>query len=446
MASFREVIHRDGLLARGCRGMARSDAASGMGFGMGWRDRDVSRRRLFAWSGGFAATALGVAGCGAGLGGRVSSLATSPVAGTSVSGRVAAPPASNVLAANVNEALDKIDFGEMRAVAGSWIRGFYPMADADRGDPAGQAGLVKLLKAAADGYGTVLSMKFQYRGQSIPSPGSAAMKTALTRLYKVLAATMGKVDILTVGNEPFIETSKTDRDTPALNTFYETLALHTIRYRQAHGGSNCKTKVYMGALTGLDKPGAETAQTRRWMTFTARTPSIAGVDIHPHVAGAAGARKFVDYVLPFLRRDQKFLATEFSLVHLWKQHNTDPIDPDFARHYGVAIGTPVWKFIRQAAHNHVSEPEWNDFVLSCSWFADHKNFLTQQMARFRDTGKLAVAGYGIIQTAPILDFGPNSTPWVLNCMFPQYVTQPGPDGLPGRNRTWCNAFRNAQQN
>jgi hypothetical protein len=423
--------------------MARSDAA----FGMGWRRRDVSRRRLLAWSGGFAATVLGVAACGPELGGRAGSTATSPVAGTfTASGGVAAPPASNVLAANVNEALDKIDFDEMKAVAGSWIRGFYPMTDADQGDPAGQAGPAKLLDAAAKGYGTVLTMKFQYRDQPIPAPGSTAMKTALTRLNKVLAATMGKVDILTVGNEPFIETSKADRGTPALNVFYEALALHTVRYRRAHGGANCKTKVYMGALTGLDKPGAETAQTRRWMTFAAGNPSIAGVDIHPHVAGATGAGKFVDYVLPFLRRDQKFLATEFSLVHLWKQHNADPVDPDFARHYGVASGTPVWRFIRRAAHNHVSEQEWNDFVLSCSWFANHKDFLTQQMARFRGTGKLAVAGYGIVQAAPILDFGPNSAPWVLNCLFPQYVTRPGPGGLPGRNRTWCDEFRAAQQN
>lgn len=422
--------------------MARRDAT----FGGGRRHGEVSRRHLFAWSGGAAAAALGMTGCGPGPGGRSGGARTSPAASAfTASGRVAAPPASDVLAANVNEALDKIDFAEMKAVAGTWIRGFYPMADADRGDPAGQAGLARLLDAAAKGYGTVLTMKFQYRDRPIPAPGSAAMTVALTRLSKVLAATLGKVDILTVGNEPFIETREADRDTPALNAFYEALALHTIRYRQAHGGGDRKTEIYMGALTGLDKPGAANARTRRWMTFAAGTPSIAGVDIHPHVAGAAEARTFVDYVVPFLRRDQKFLATEFSLVRLWRRHNAHPVDPGFARRFGVAAGTPVWRFIRQAARDHVSEREWNAFVLSCPWFADHRNFVTQQMAFFRGTGKLAVAGYGIVQGAPIADFGPKSAPWVLNCMFPQYVTRTGLDGLPGRNRTWCDEFRRAQR-
>jgi hypothetical protein len=255
---------------------------------------------------------------------------------------------------------------------------------------------------------------------------------------------MGKVDILTVGNEPFFETSKTDRDTPRINAFYEALALHTAQYRQAHFGANCKTKIYMGALTALDRPGAQTAQTRRWMTFTAHTPSIAGVDIHPHVSSPAAAQKYLDYVLPFLRSDQKFLATEFSLVQLWKQHMNDPVNPAFARSHGIAKGTPVWQVIRDATQHPFGEQEWNDFLLSNPWYAANKNFLTDQMGRFRSTGKLAVAGYGITQAAPIPNFGRQSTPWVLNSLFCPYVCKPEPSGLPGRNRTWCREFRALQ--
>ncbi|WP_405782893.1 hypothetical protein [Streptomyces sp. NBC_00859] len=358
---------------------------------------------------------------------------------------MSAPPASGVLAANVNQALDKIDLAELRAVSGTWIRGFQVMSDADRGDPADGTGIAKLLHAAALGYGTVLSMKFQYHDVPIPTPGSPAMRTALARLDKVLAAAMGKVDILTVGNEPFFETRKADSATPRINAFYEALARHTAQYRQAHFGAGCRTKIYMGALTALDKPGAQTAQTRRWMTFTAHTPSIAGVDIHPHVPSPAAAQKYVDYVMPFLRDDQKFLATEFSLVQLWKSHMNDPVNPVFANRHGIARGTRVWQVINSATWHPFEEQEWNDFLLSNPWFAANKSFLTDQMGRFRSTGKLAVAGYGITQDAAMSkDFGPHRTPWVINSLFCPYVSKPGQGGLPGRNHTWCSEFRAVQ--
>ncbi|MFE2377924.1 hypothetical protein [Streptomyces sp. NPDC059398] len=409
-----------------------------------------SRRRLLTLSGGAALAALGVEGCGRDHDGGASpahspTAKPEPSASASAPGKVTAPPASGVLAANVNQALEKIDFAELKAVSGTWVRGFYVMSEADRGSPADQTGPAKLLKAAAQGYGTVLTMKFQYHDAPIPVPGSPAMQTALARLDKVLAAFMGKVDILTVGNEPFFETRKADSRTPRINTFYETLAQHTAAYRQTHFGTDCRTKIYMGALNALDKPGGQTAQTRRWMTFTAHTASIAGVDIHPHVPNPAAAQKYIDYVLPFLRDDQKFLATEFSLVQLWKSHLDDPANPAFAHRRGIAKGAPVWQVIRDATRRPFGEQEWNDFLLSNPWFAANKNFLSDQMARFRDTGKLAVAAYGLTQDAAMSkDFGPDSTPWVINSMFCPYVCTSEPGGLPGRNRTWCREFRAAQ--
>lgn len=418
--------------------MTGSDTGSG---GRQQQRGKTSRRRLLALSGGTALAALGTAACGP----KGSNTSSAPPAGDpSPAGRVSAPPAGGVLAGNVNQALEKIDYAELKSVSGTWIRGFYPMADADAGNPAAQAGLAKLLQAAAHGYGTVLTMKFQYRDRAIPTPGSPAMETALARLDKVLAAVMGKVDILAVGNEPFFETSRADRATPRINEFYEALARHTVRYRQAHGGADCRTRIYMGALTALDRPGTRTAQTRRWMTFAAGNRSIAGVDIHPHVSSAAGAQAYVDYVLPFLRSDQKFLATEFSLVLLWKHHMHDPVDPAFARRHAIAQGTPVWQVVKDAAHSPFGEHEWNDFLLSNPWFAANRGFLREQMGRFRRTGKLAVAGYGIIQATPIPDFGPTSTPWVLNSVFCPYVCKPGPSGLPGRNRVWWQEFRALQ--
>ncbi|MBP0458644.1 hypothetical protein [Streptomyces montanisoli] len=406
----------------------------------------MSRRRLLALSTGAALAVAGVASCddahgdGRGGGGDGADDPTPAAGGPSR----AAPPASGVLAANVNESLDKIDHAELAALSATWIRGFYLMSKADGSNPATQTGMAKLLQAASGGYGTVLSTKFQYHGTRIPAPGTTSMDTALARLDKVLAAVLGKIDILTIGNEPFYETSPADRATSRINDFYEALARHAVKYRKTHFGAHCKTALYMGALNRLEDPAFRNAQTKRWMTFAAGDAGIAGVDIHPHVASIGAARKYTDFVLPYLRADQKFLATEFSLIKLWKQHMHDPVAPSFARAHGTPAHTRVWQVIHEAANSPFTEGKWNDFLLSNTWFAHHKTFLTNEMARLRDTGKLAVAAYGITQGAPIRDFDANSSPWVLNSVFCPYVCRQATDGLPGRDRTWATAFKAAQ--
>jgi hypothetical protein len=421
-------------------------AKRGMAIGAERRCRPTSRRQMLALSGGAVLTVLGTAACGSSRSSISAAAGSSSSDPSSSPGTVSAPAANGVLGADLNQSLDKLDYAELKAVSGTWVRGFYLMSDADQSDPATQAGLSKLIQAAASGYGTVLTTKFQYQDKPIPVPGSPDMQAALAKLDKVLAAAMGKVDILTVGNEPFFETSKADRATPRINVFYETLALHAAQYRQAHFGANCKTKIYMGALTALYLPSARTPQTHRWMTFTGSTPSIAGTDIHTHVPSLAAAQKYLDYVLPYLRSDQTFLVTEFSLVLLWEKHMSDLVNAAFASSHGIAPGTPVWQVIKSYIQNPVDEQEWNDFLLSNSWFAAHKNFLTEQMQRFRSTGKLAVATYGVTQDVPMSqNFGPAKPPWVLNSMFCPDVCKPQPSGLPGQNLTWSEQFRALQK-
>jgi len=174
--------------------------------------------------------------------------------------------------------------------------------------------------------------------------------------------------------------------------------------------------------------------------FAARTAGLAGVDTHPHVASTADAKRYTDYVLARLRPDQHFLATEFSLVKLWKQHLKDPVDPGFAARHGFARGTPVWQVLEAATRQRFAQDEWNDFLATASWLQAHRDYLTEQIAAFRATGQLMVAGYGINQDrGGAADFGPDKTPWVLNSLF-----CPRTGGLPGENPVWLPRFRAAQ--
>lgn len=410
-------------------------AVTGLG-----EDSGLSRRRLLGLSGGAALAAV-VAACGP-ASSHSASAATGLAASTAAvaAAHVEAPAAEGALAANYNQDFDLIDFAQLQAASATWLRGFYIMSGADQGSVADQPGMQKLLAAADRGYGTVLTLKFQYQHQPLPAPGSTRMRAPLAELQKVLAAVVNKVDIVVIGNEPFYETTQADRASMRINAFYEALAQHAIGQR-----GRGRTQLYMGALTGIDDVRNQTQQTDRWVRFAAQTTGLAGVDTHPHVASMADAKTYVDYVLARLRPDQRFLATEFSLVKLWKQHMTDPVDPGFASRHGIPRGTPVWQVLKDATQQRFSQEEWNDFLATASWLQAHRDYLTQQITAFRATGRLAVAGYGITQDrGGAADFNAHKTPWVLNSLFCPRTVQDGTGGLPGQNPLWLPQFRAAQ--
>jgi hypothetical protein len=399
-------------------------------------------------------TAAGITGCAPGgrtavfSGATDSAPATDSVPATpgdkSPASQVTAPPPAGVLGANVNQDLDSLDFAELQAVSATWLRAFYLMQNADQGNVADQAGIRKLTTAIDQGYGTVLNLSFPY-DQGVPTSGSSAMQVALQRLDKVLAVVMGKVDILVIGNEPFFESSKADRTTPVINEFYEALAQHAIGYRQHQASS--RTQIYMGALTSLESPPAgELPQINRWLDFAKNTPAIAGTDCHPHVASLSDGELYPNYILPRLRPDQKFLATEFSLVRLYGKHLKDPVSNSFASRYGIPRGTLVWQVGKSAIQHPFPQAEWNAFLTSSPWFENNKSFMSDIMGYFRGTNRCAVAGWGLFQdVGGAKSFGPTGLPWVFNTIFCPYTVTQGADGLPGRNVTWATEFRSLQK-
>ncbi|MFI0351194.1 hypothetical protein [Actinomadura sp. 9N407] len=397
-----------------------------------------SRRRLLGAAGGVGLVAAGTAGFVA-LNGDDDG---SRERGTA---RVTAPPPEGVLGANFNGDPSGMDFSQLREVSATWLRGFFAMPDAGKGPPADRPVIRTLLTASGRGYGTVLSLKFPFTRRPLPAAGSAALTAELERLDKVLPIVLDRVDILAIGNEPFIETRMEDRDA-RLNVFYETVARHVIAYRAEHFGNRCRTRLYMGALNRLDLPRGRTPAVERWMGFVRDTPSIEGVDIHPHLPSPGAGQRYLDYVLPRMRPEQRFLATEFSLVLLWKKHLSDLVPDAFAERYPGHRGMPVWMVVRNAIDQPFTQRKWDDFLAACPWFQAGKDFLRDQVEGFRRTGRLAVATYGVAQDAAMVrDFGPESTPWLFNSLFCPYTVLPGTGGLPGRNRTWTDAFRALQR-
>jgi hypothetical protein len=116
---------------------------------------------------------------------------------------------------------------------------------------------IKTLLAAHDqGYGTVLSLKFPYNNREIPSPHSTAMAAELALVDKVMHSAMGKVDIVAIGNEPFIESLPGDRNA-TLNAFYEKIPQHVISYRKKTFGRTARpVSTWARSTISTWRPGA----------------------------------------------------------------------------------------------------------------------------------------------------------------------------------------------
>jgi len=359
-------------------------------------------------------------------------------------GQLATLPALGELGANYNENLDKINHLELRESRAEWIRGFYLPAEADRIDPADSPTIRAILDAHDRGYRTLLSLKFNKSTSAFPDPDSPAMQDELARLDRVLPLILGTVDIITIGNEPFIESMPTQRD-ERLNAYYETIARHVIAARARMCGAECTTHLYMGALNRLDLPQNRTAAVERWMTFARETPEIEGVDLHPHVPDEERIDPFLDYALPRLRPDQTFLMTEFSLVWYWQDHMTDPVPAAFADRYGYAPETQVWEVIGEAIEQPFPAHKWNDLLSESPWFEAKKHLLSEVMGKLRATGRLAVATYGFAQIPSMTsNWSATKPPWLLNSVYASLTVERRGEAMSTPGYAWLDDFRRLQ--
>ncbi|GAA2586822.1 hypothetical protein Stube_58620 [Streptomyces tubercidicus] len=403
--------------------------------------RPTSRRRLLGVSGAALLTAACTPTAGKPSGGEGS------VQPNAESGGAPTGEAPNgALGVNFNEDPSDMNFAQVKALSAKWVRGFVPMTDdLDTHDPGRQRALARLLDASGNGFKTILSLKFPFLslGQSLPKVGSKEMEAQLKRVDRVLDAVMGKMDILTIGNEPWLETRKDERDA-RLNVFYEHVAEHVIAYRRKKFPHGCRTRLYMGALNRLEAKEGRTQATERWVTFVNRKPEIEGLDIHPHVDSLQAAGRYVQYVVSRLDQGKKFLATEFSLVQHWENHMDDKVPAAYAEKYEVPPNTRVWQVIGNAIEKPFPQKKWDDFLAMSPWFASHKDYLTQQVRMFRETGKLAVATYGVVQIESMESgWGADKKPWILNPLYANRTVREE-NGRTGRTTVWFDSFRALQ--
>lgn len=353
--------------------------------------------------------------------------------------------ALGALGANFNEHLTWMNHGELHQAQTTWVRGFIDMHQINATDLSADANIQSLLSARDAGFNTILSFKWNYSTTDFPPPGHPAHTAELDCLSNVLDLVMGQVDILVIGNEPYIEAKQENHH---LNTFYESMAEKVISSKQAsqNNASHPKdTKLYMGALNRLDQPVKRTPSIARFLSYIASQPALSGVDLHLHMPNAEAHKKMLDYSLSFLRPDQTFLATEFSLIWHFKKHMGDPINASFAKKYNFPLGTKVHQLLSQGIQYPFPFEMWEEFLKGEPWYTCCVGFLENTMQLYRSTGRLEVATYGFCPMRfrkKAVELG--DTPWMLNGVFVGSMVRKKEDGGRYGNWPWMEEFVRAQ--
>lgn len=352
-------------------------------------------------------------------------------------------PALGALGANFNENLNWLNQSELQRINTKWVRGFIDMHQINIPQARENTNIKSLFSAIDAGYNTILSFKWKYTNLDFPAPGSPEHQTELETLSRLLDIVMNQVDIIVIGNEPFIE-AKTDQTDSRINQFYESLAEVVISSRKTSPGPK-NTRLYMGALNRLDLPAKRTPAVERFLQYIASKPELDGVDLHLHIPGLAGHKSMLDYALSRLRPDQKFLATEFSLVWHFKQHMADTVSREFCTKYGFPVKTKVCEVLSAGIQSPMPLEQWVDFLRGEKWYAGVQGFIVQAMEMYRATGRLEIATYGL---SPMRyrkkGFVVGDTPWLLNGVFAPPTVRVGEEGQRCENWPWAEEFRAVQ--
>jgi hypothetical protein len=361
-------------------------------------------------------------------------------------------PAAFTFGGNVNERFHWLTPVALDETKTTWVRGFIPASEFMTGKRSfdSDEGILALRKAADSGHKVILSIKWDctQKGEAgpVPAPGSAGEAKWFAFADQLLRATSGKVAILVVINELFVDTQPNDL-APGMDgqvpmvLFLQRLTAHlAAEHLLASDGS--PLPIYTGGFTRLDfARNQDHIATKEMLQWANADPRIAGVDFHlhqPDLATSEQALRFMHKAVPH----KPLMITEFSLVWKWKKHLPDQIGSgqegkEFAKEHGISEKMTVADFLNQTFDHPVDEATWQQFLKSQAWFDPH--YLDEIAPMMRANG-VRVATYALtLNPLPETAGGAlkprrvteDTVPWFLNdLLVPGLAVSPNPGREP----------------
>src|SRR6056297_903019 len=180
---------------------------------------------------------------------------------------------------NFNGDLDYSDPEALNRIHTTWVRGFlnfFPYYN-DPGTLEEDPDLGNFLYLKDQGFKTILNIKYNFSNKAIPALGSDKMANYKAFMQEVSDKIWGHVDVVVVGNEPFIESRQVDRNGPLVD-FYQEMCRVVNNYRL----DKQEIPIYFGAFNRLYDVNARSSGVNSMLAFVKGTSWIAGIDLHIH--------------------------------------------------------------------------------------------------------------------------------------------------------------------
>ncbi|WAJ71828.1 hypothetical protein [Catenovulum adriaticum] len=330
------------------------------------------------------------------------------------------------------------------ALDSKWVRGFAQQFDLMELEPNSNKRLnaeadLKALKALkARGHKVAFNMKWDFNTNDpqtgrvraypdgnggtkpFPTAGTAEMDLFLAHTRTMLEHMWDSIDLIVVGNEPFIEVPDEYRpggNAPGLADFYITMAEFVMDYKTEQ---NSQTPVYIGAFNNLQHSNNwRNEQSTKLLEYARDTAGIAGVDVHIHHSTYDEIKQVMDYVTQDINLGNKnIITTEFSFMRKWKNHTKDQLNANFATKYGYNSDMLVHEYLSQLIQvdGATSKAQWDDFVTMNAWYADNQDYLDASYKVFNSYPQFAAGFYAFRQTIGT-QFDQSTDPWILNGIY-----------------------------
>ncbi|KOH46277.1 LamG-like jellyroll fold domain-containing protein [Sunxiuqinia dokdonensis] len=326
---------------------------------------------------------------------------------------------------NFNESLFHAkDVAKLGRTKTTWVRGFFDFfpyyENQDRLTDINDQ-FEDFLNLKSAGYKTILSIKWNFHNKSYPDTTSSEIENYNDFLQRVLDRIWDKIDIIVVGNEPFIESMNDDERNNNLSPFYQYMCNRVHEYKIG----KADVPIYFGAFNRLYDFHRDTEGVLKMLEFVKETPWIEGVDLHIHHKNNNDIVSMYSYANDRIRNDQKILITEFSLVFWWQDHNKDLIPAEFASKYGYPADMLVHQYISHALNDRRPKEEWDDFLSMCPWFEERKHYLWEAYELLSQYESFHVATYSY-QISRGANFHENSVPWLINNLIAAVTIEDDP--------------------
>lgn len=348
------------------------------------------------------------------------------------------------LGLNFNHNPEIIDFDYIEKAQVKWVRTTPRILDYATGklDIHEDEGLKKVIEAGEKGYKVAFGFRWDFNNHNmaIPEPDSPEEKKLFDVERRILEKVSPYVRIFKLGNEPNLETKKSDMVAnkdgiiPLVRFMKRQLELVVLPFYESRP-ELARPDIYIGSFPRLFMEETQkNPAVVNLIRLAEEDPRITGLAVHLHISSFQEVEESFEFVRK-LMPEKPIIVPEFSLHRLYLSKKTEllgatPEGKAFAKKYKRKENMKLYEWCGIANTSGVSAEEWKEMFYSRDWFPE--NYLKSYFESYKKYG-VVLATYPLFQQSCPSNMTPRSPMWFINPIFCQKSLFKQADGEYGEN-------------